>query len=86
VGKFDMQPKPTLKFSTGDLWKDRQLRDYRRANGLCFKCGEKYDPTHVCGQKQAATLNVMEDGEGPVLLAEEVLNMLELQDVAEAQL
>jgi hypothetical protein len=86
VGKFDMQPKPTLKFSTGDLWKDRQLRDYRRANGLCFKCGEKYDPTHVCGQKQAATLNAMQDGEGPVLLAEEVLNMLELQDVAEAQL
>lgn len=86
VGKFDMQPKPALKFATGDLWKDRQLRDYRRANGLCFKCGEQYDPTHVCGQKQAATLNAMEDGEGPVLLAEEVLNMLELQDVAEAQL
>jgi hypothetical protein len=27
-------PKSALKFATGDLWKDRQLRDYRRANNL----------------------------------------------------
>jgi hypothetical protein len=29
--------KPAVKLGTADLWKDRQLRDYRRANVLCFK-------------------------------------------------
>ena len=29
------------------LWKDRQLRDYRKANGLCFSCGEKFVPGHL---------------------------------------
>jgi hypothetical protein len=38
--------RPPLKIGQGELWKDRQLRDYRKANGLCFKCGEKFDPTH----------------------------------------
>jgi hypothetical protein len=74
-----------LKLATGDLWKDRQLRDYRRANGLCFKCGDKFDPTHVCGQKPIAALNAMEPVECPVMLSEEVLNMLEMHDIAEAQ-
>jgi hypothetical protein len=40
--------RPALKLGQGDLWKDRQLRDYRRAHNLCFKCGEKFDPTHQC--------------------------------------
>jgi len=36
------------------LWKDRQLRDYRKANGLCFSCGEKFVPGHleVCSKRQ----------------------------------
>jgi hypothetical protein len=29
--------------SSSGLWRERQLRDYRRANGLCYFCGEKYD-------------------------------------------
>jgi hypothetical protein len=51
--------RPALKMGQGDLWKDRQLRDYRRANNLCFKCGEKYDPTHQCAKKQGAELDAM---------------------------
>lgn len=78
-------PKPALKLATGEFWKDRQLRDYRRANGLCFKCGEKYDPSHQCGQKPAATVNMMEEGECPLQLSEEVLNMIEMHDVATAE-
>lgn len=31
----------TSKQLPGDLWKDRQLCDYRRANGLCYHCGDK---------------------------------------------
>lgn len=26
------------------------LRAFRRARGLCFTCGEKWDPQHKCGQ------------------------------------
>jgi hypothetical protein len=58
--------KPALKLATGDVWKDRQLRDYRRANGLCFKCGDKYEPTHTCGVKLAATLNAIATEPCPV--------------------
>jgi hypothetical protein len=43
--------KQALKLGTGDIWKDRQLRDYCRANNLCFKCGEHFDPTHQCAKK-----------------------------------
>jgi hypothetical protein len=77
--------KPALKLATGDFWKDRQLRDYRRANNLCFKCGAKYDPTHHCGPKQVATVNMMEQETDPIMLSEEVLNLMEMNDIAEAQ-
>ncbi|KAL4291109.1 hypothetical protein GQ457_14G019780 [Hibiscus cannabinus] len=36
------------------------LIDYRRANNLCFKCGEKFGPGHHCKLKQ---LNMMEEEE-----------------------
>lgn len=31
-----------------NLWKAWQLKEYHRANGLCFKCGEKIAPNHRC--------------------------------------
>ncbi|KAL4313107.1 hypothetical protein GQ457_01G008060 [Hibiscus cannabinus] len=34
------------------------LVEYRRANNLCFKCGEKFGPGHQCKLKQ---LNMMEE-------------------------
>jgi hypothetical protein len=67
------------------MWKDRQLCDYHKANGLCFKCGEKFDPMHQCQKKQALELHAITTEETPEQLSEEVLNMLELQDIAEAQ-
>jgi hypothetical protein len=70
---------------SGDLWKDRQLHDYRRANNLCFKCGEKYDPTHQCDKKQVGELHTIITEDTPTQLSEEVLNMIEMQDIAEAQ-
>jgi hypothetical protein len=76
--------KPALKLATGDFWKDKQFRDYRKANGFCFKCGEKFDPTHQCGAKPAAALNAIETEPCPVQLSEQILNMLELQDIATA--
>lgn len=29
-----------------DFNRERQIRDFRRANGLCFKCGDKYSKEH----------------------------------------
>jgi hypothetical protein len=31
-----------------ELWKAKQLKEYRRANGFCFKRGDKYSPDHQC--------------------------------------
>jgi hypothetical protein len=67
------------------MWKDRQLRDYRKANNLCFKCGERYDPTHQCAKKTGAELHAITMDDTPEQLSHEVLNMLEMQDLAEAQ-
>ena len=33
-----------------DYTRERQLRDYRRANNLCFKCGDRYSREHRCAQ------------------------------------
>jgi hypothetical protein len=44
--------------STPVLLKARQLKEYRRINNPCFKCGEKYTPTHTC-ITPTATLNMI---------------------------
>lgn len=61
------------------------MRDYRRNNGLCFKCGDKYDPTHQCNKKHGAELHATALEEQAELLSEEVLNLMELQDLAQAK-
>jgi hypothetical protein len=75
--------QPTVKLASGTLWKDRHLRDYRRANGLCFHFGEKYDPTHQCTKK--AELNVVAVEQSQTNITSEVLELLELQDITNAQ-
>jgi len=37
----------------GNLWRDKQLRDYRKANNLCYFCGKKFEPGHaeVCTKR-----------------------------------
>jgi hypothetical protein len=73
-----------VKLGGGSLWKDRQLREWRRANGECYHCGEKYSPTHKCAQR--AEINALTtELDTPVHIAEEVLELLELQDIANSQ-
>ena len=38
------------------MWKERQTLNYRKANNLCYYCGEKYDPNHaaICPQHPKA--------------------------------
>jgi hypothetical protein len=77
--------RQAAKIGNGDLWRDRELRDYRKANNLCFWCGEKYDPTHQCARKPTAELHALATEDTPEQLSDEVLNILEMQDIAEAQ-
>ena len=59
------------RFEKGEIWKAKQLKDYRRANGLCFKCGEKYAPGHQCNLPATAQLKTMEGNE---ILSDELLD------------
>ena len=60
AGKHDSPAPPPV----GELWKARQLKEYRKLNGLCFKCGEKFIPGHKCKQPASPTLNYIAVDEG----------------------
>jgi hypothetical protein len=65
-------------FSPSELWKTRQLKEYRRANNLFFKCGEKYSPTHTYAPT-AGALHMLEQTSAEVgeALSKEILEALE---------
>ncbi|XP_073367813.1 uncharacterized protein [Aegilops tauschii subsp. strangulata] len=46
------------RLAAGELWKAKQLKEYRRANGLCYKCGDKFVPGHVCNQPAAGVAHL----------------------------
>jgi hypothetical protein len=77
--------KPT--FSPSDMWKACQIREHRRENGLCFKCGDKYAPGHKCPdtacEASMAQLAAMtgNNGDGGGLLSEEILSALEMHSI-----
>jgi hypothetical protein len=64
------------------LSKERQLQDYRRAHGLCFTCGRKFDVVHAakCGRKAPAMLNVSTVEDMSLELSDEVLHILDQED------
>jgi hypothetical protein len=43
-----VKPDWPQKQGSNDFNRERQLRDYRKANGLCFKCGDKFSKEHQC--------------------------------------
>lgn len=53
----DKETADPPKTKTGDE-KIQALKSYRRARGLCFKCGEKWSPQHKC--PATVSLNAME--------------------------
>jgi hypothetical protein len=61
-----------------DLWKGRQLKEYRRVNNLLFKCGEKYTPAHTCMNPEGA-MHLIEQAivDGGAYLSEDILDTLE---------
>jgi hypothetical protein len=64
------------------LPRERQLRDFCRANNLCFYSKEPYDPTHPakCLKKPKAQVNDLVINELDVDLTDEVLNELAVED------
>jgi hypothetical protein len=66
-------------FCSSDLWKAKQLKKFKRANNLCFKCGEKYFPSHTCTGSNTSAINLMDntDVDGGSFLSNEMLEELE---------
>jgi hypothetical protein len=71
MSKID--PKPA--FSKSDLLKARQFMEFRRANNICVKCGEKYSPAHSCPNNTAGTIHMMENAtiDGDAFLSDDLL-------------
>ncbi|WVZ63441.1 hypothetical protein U9M48_013075, partial [Paspalum notatum var. saurae] len=78
TGKTEHKPPQ----NNPNLWRDRQLRDYRRDNGLCYHCGEKFHPSHneVCAKKSKAQVNALIVNDLDKEIPEKVLNQLAVED------
>lgn len=66
----------------GNLWRDKQLRDYRKANNLCYHCGEKYDPGHaeVCAKRNKPQVNALALNDLDRAISEDMLNELAIDE------
>ena len=64
------------------LWRDRQLRDYRKANGLCFSFGEKFVPGHLelCTKRNKPQANALILNDLDKELSDDTLNELAAED------
>lgn len=73
--------------SPGTLWRDRQLRDYKKANGLCYSCGEKYEPGHneLCAKRAKPHANALIVNDQDRELSDDVLNQLAIEDALPEQ-
>lgn len=81
--KQDLKPTQPNSF----LWRDRQLRDYRKQHGLCFACGEKFVPGHieVCTKRNKPQANALVLNDLDRELSDEVLNELAAEDVLQEE-
>jgi hypothetical protein len=68
-----------------DLSKERQIREFRKLNGLCYACGDKFKPDHLakCTKRGQAQLNMVVTEEDSTVLTDEVLQQLEQEDEKE---
>lgn len=70
------------------MWRERQTRDYRRSNGLCYFCAEPYNATHkdVCTKRPQPQpqANALVLNELDVVLTGEVLDQLAIEDALAA--
>jgi hypothetical protein len=76
--KFSVQKVDSKStFNNSELWRARQLKEYRRLNNL-FKCGEKYTPAHSCSSPTRAIHLIQHTTvDGREFLSEELLDAIE---------
>jgi hypothetical protein len=62
--------------TTSTLWKERQLRDFKKANDLCYYCGEKFTPCHLkkCTKRTKPQVNALVVNDLDVEITEDTLN------------
>jgi hypothetical protein len=73
------------RVATDEYTRERQLRDFRKASGLCFKCGETYSRDHQ--HKKPLQLLTIQIGEHGEIFTEDTVQALELlADPAQPQL
>lgn len=67
--------------------KERQKRDFCKANNLCFYCSEPFDATHLakCTKRPRAQVKALALNDLDVQLTEEVVKQLELEDALAAE-
>lgn len=58
------------------------MREYRRLNGLCFTCGEKFESRHEakCGKRAGAQLHALTEEDKEQVFSETVLYQLDQED------
>jgi hypothetical protein len=69
-----------------DLSKERHVWEFRRLNGLCYACGERFEPSHIakCTKRGPVQLNSINTENVPLVLSDEILQKLEQQDDQQA--
>ena len=67
----------------GNLWRDKQLRDYRKANNLCYHCGDKFEPGHaeVCTKKTKPQINALVVNDLDKEINEDLLNQMAIDEL-----
>lgn len=61
-----------------DYARERQLKEFRRANGLCFRCGNKYSRNHQC--KRTGQILMIEVGDFGEIHSHDTVHALQLLD------
>uniref|UniRef100_A0A8R7U6G6 Retrotransposon gag domain-containing protein n=1 Tax=Triticum urartu TaxID=4572 RepID=A0A8R7U6G6_TRIUA len=65
-----------------ELWKARKLKEYRRTNGLCFSCGDKYTPGHTCVKPPTPTAVMAMTSAAEAILSDYILDAVEEQETS----
>jgi len=67
----------------GNLWRDEQLRDYRKANNMCYHCGDKFEPGHaeVCTKKTKPQINALVVNDLDKEINEDLLNQMAIDEL-----
>jgi hypothetical protein len=84
IGKWEPRAQGVIP---AVMTKERQLRDFCRANSLCYFCREPYDATHAtkCSKRPKAQANASVLNNLDITLIDEVLQQLDIEDALNAE-